>query len=247
MVKIIIVEDEYRIRTGLGNLIEKVNASCKVIAEAENGYEGLKLIQNLEPDIVITDISMPKFDGLQMIEKANELGLSCKFVILSGYANFEYAQKGIHLGVKEYLLKPVTITNVRELLSKLAESETEVKEHREESENGFSSVVSDMIHIIETNYGQHLGLDYFVDKYRLTPEYISILFTKETGVTFSNYLKKVRIEKAKELLMNTNIKIYEVACRVGYPDQKYFSKVFKEYTGVSAKQFVLNESRKIKN
>ncbi|WMJ90261.1 response regulator transcription factor [Anaerocolumna sp. MB42-C2] len=247
MVKIIVVEDEYRIRTGLGNLIEKVNADCKVIAEAENGYEGLKLIQSLEPDIVITDISMPKFDGLQMIEKAKELGLQCKFVILSGYANFEYAQKGIRLGVKEYLLKPVTITNVRELLSKLVESKTEVKEHTEESENGFSKVVSDMIHKIDTDYGKHLGLDYFVDKYRLTPEYISILFTKETGVTFSNYLKKVRIEKAKELLRNTNIKIYEVACRVGYPDQKYFSKVFKEYTGVSAKQFVLNESGKIKN
>jgi len=246
MVKIIIVEDEYRIRTGLGNLIEKVGVNCKVIAEAENGYEGLKLIQNLEPDIVITDISMPKFDGLQMIEKAKELGLSCKFVILSGYANFEYAQKGIRLGVKEYLLKPVTITNVRELLGKLVESETEVKERRDESESGFSSVVSDMICKIETNYGKHLGLDYFVDKYRLTPEYISILFAKETGVTFSNYLKRVRIEKAKELLMNTNIKIYEVACRVGYPDQKYFSKVFKEYTGVSAKQFVLNENRKIK-
>lgn len=118
MVKIIIVEDEYRIRTGLGNLIEKVGVNCKVIAEAENGYEGLKLIQNLEPDIVITDISMPKFDGLQMIEKAKELGLSCKFVILSGYANFEYAQKGIRQVVKEYLLKPVTITNVRELLGK---------------------------------------------------------------------------------------------------------------------------------
>lgn len=247
MVKIIIVEDEYRIRTGLSNLIEKVGVNCKVIAEAENGYEGLKLIQNLEPDIVITDISMPKFDGLQMIEKAKELGISCKFVILSGYANFEYAQKGIHLGVKEYLLKPVTITNVRELLGKLVESETEVKEHREESVSGFSGVVSDMIGKIETNYGKHLGLDYFVVKYRLTPEYISILFARETGVTFSNYLKRVRIEKAKELLMNTNIKIYEVACRVGYPDQKYFSKVFKEYTGVSAKQFVLNENRKIKN
>lgn len=245
MVKIIVVEDEYRIRTGLGHLIEKVNANCKVIAEAENGYEGLKLIQNLEPDIVITDISMPKFDGLQMIEKAKELGLSCKFVILSGYANFEYAQKGIRLGVKEYLLKPVTITNVRELLGKLVESEA--KEYSEESEDSFSMVVSDMINKIETDYGQHLGLDYFVEKYRLTPEYISILFTKETGVTFTNYLKKVRIEKAKELLRNTNIKIYEVACRVGYPDQKYFSKVFKEYTGVSAKQFVLHESRKIKS
>jgi two-component system response regulator YesN len=246
MVKIIVVEDEYRIRTGLSNLIGKVNANCKVIAEAENGYEGLKLIQSLEPDIVITDISMPKFDGLQMIEKAIELGIQSKFVILSGYATFEYAQKGIRLGVKEYLLKPVTITNVRELLDKLVESETPAEQMENETEQGHSQVVSDMLRTIDASYGQRLGLEYFVEKYRLTPEYISILFTKETGVTFSNYLKKVRIEKAKELLLNTNIKIYEVACRVGYPDQKYFSKVFKEYTGVSAKQFVLNQSKNTK-
>ena len=77
-----------------------------------------------------------------------------------------------------------------------------------------------------------------------SPEYLSNLFAKETGMTFSNYLKKVRIEKAKELILTTDMKIYEVACSVGYPDQKYFSKVFKEYTGVSAKQYAIDESKK---
>jgi two-component system response regulator YesN len=96
--------------------------------------------------------------------------------------------------------------------------------------------------IIEENFGMRLGLDTFAEKYRLTPEYISNLFAKETGMTFSNYLKRVRIEKAKELILQTDLKIYEVACSVGYPDQKYFSKVFKEYTGVSAKQFTLEQN-----
>lgn len=73
----------------------------------------------------------------------------------------------------------------------------------------------------------------------MTPEYLGNLFAKETGITFSNYLRQVRMEKAKELLTGTDMKIYEVACAVGYPDQKYFSKVFKEYVGVSAKQFAL--------
>lgn len=235
MKKIVIVEDEFRIRQGLSRLINKVAMGCQVIGEAENGYEGLKMIQNLEPDIVITDIQMPKFDGLQMIEKAKNMGLDCDFVILSGYADFEYARQGITLGVKEYLLKPITISAVKELLVKL----TEQKEEKEEEQGDYSPVVSKMVRTIHENYGKHLGLDTFAEQFRMTPQYLSNLFARETEMTFSNYVKKVRMEKAKELILTTDMKIYEVACAVGYTDQKYFSKVFKEYTGISAKQFAL--------
>ena len=123
------------------------------------------------------------------------------------------------------------------------------EEHKgEQGENNwmqeYSAATKEMVSVIEENYGMRLGLDSFADKFRLTPEYLSNLFAKETGMTFSNYLKKVRIEKAKELILTTDMKIYEVACSVGYPDQKYFSKVFKEYTGVSAKQYAIDESKK---
>lgn len=241
MIKIVIVEDEFRIRQGLGNLIKKINPECCVVGEAENGYEGLKIIRDAEPNVVITDIQMPQMDGLEMIEKIREYNLECRFVILSGYAEFEYAQKGIRLGVEDYLLKPITITKVKELLSKITKQE-EI-DCTQETEK-YSMVVGDMIKTIEKSYGQRLGLDSFAEKYRLTPEYISAMFTKEIGVTFSNYLKKVRIEHAKDLLINTDKKIFEVACMVGYPDQKYFSKVFKEYTGVSAKQYAANVTKK---
>ena len=242
MKNIVIVEDEFRIRQGLGRLINKVDMGCRVIGEAENGYEGLKMIRDMEPDIVITDIGMPKISGLEMIGKAKEMGASCTFVILSGYAEFEYARQGIKLGVQEYLLKPITISDVKELLTKLTADERG-HEAREDVRQ-YSAVVREMIVTMEENYGMRLGLDTFGEKFRLTPEYISNLFAKETGMTFSNYLKKIRIEKAKDLILNTDMKIYEVACSVGYPDQKYFSKVFKEYTGVSAKQFAVDAQRK---
>lgn len=243
MKTIVIVEDEFRIRQGLANLINKVDMGCRVIGEAENGYEGLKMLRDMEPDIVITDIQMPKFDGLQMIEKAKEMGVECTFVILSGYADFEYARQGIRLGVKEYLLKPATISDVKTLLLKLTE-DTQAKESEEEGREDYSVVIREMLHTMEESYGMRIGLDTFAEKFRMTPEYLSNLFAKETGMTFSNYLKKIRIEKAKELILNTDMKIYEVACSVGYPDQKYFSKVFKEYTGVSAKQFAVDAQKK---
>ena len=240
MKKIVIVEDEFRTRQGLGHLINKVDLGCRVIGEAENGYEGLKMIRDLEPDIVITDIRMPKIDGLEMIEKVQAMGIECVFAILSGYADFEYARQGLRLGVKEYLLKPATISDVKELLRKLSEEGKEREEDGQTAE--YSPAVKEMVSVIEENYGMRLGLDGFSDRFRLTPEYLSNLFAKETGMTFSNYLKKVRIEKAKELILNTDMKIYEVAYSVGYPDQKYFSKVFKEYTGVSAKQYAMDKN-----
>ena len=223
------------------NLITKINLGCTVVGEAENGYEGLKMIRDVMPDFVITDIRMPKMNGLEMIEKIREYGIPCRFVILSGYAEFEYAQRGMRLGVQDYLLKPVTVTQVKELICKLVQ-ENEEKELKEEE--NYSGVVSDMVRTIEKDYGQRLGLDIFAEKYRLTPEYLSVLFARQTGSTFSNFVKKVRIERAKELLLRSNMKIYEVACRVGYSDQKYFSKVFKEYTGVSAKQYVFSSRGK---
>lgn len=240
MKTILIVEDEVRIREGLARLINKVDMGCTVVGTAENGYEGLQMISRLEPDIVIADIQMPKMDGLKMIEQARALGAKCEYVILSGYSEFEYARKGLKLGVKDYLLKPVTIDLVKELLAKLTGDEAEKEEDRDKDQDKkYSRIVQGMLDEADKNYGMSLGLESFAEKYHMTPEYISNLFAREVGISFSNYKKKVRIEKAEMLLLTTNMKVYEVACAVGYPDQKYFSKVFKEYTGVSAKQFPL--------
>jgi len=242
MINIVIVEDEYRVRQGLRNLITKLDLACKVVGEAENGYDGLLMINDLQPDVVITDIQMPKMNGLEMIKNVSDLNIETKFVILTGHAEFEYAQRGIRLGVYEYLLKPITITKVRALLESLV---SPVAKEDEGEEIKYSKIVHDMKNIIDKNFGLRLGLDSFAEKYRLTPEYISALFAKEVGMAYSTYIKKVRVEKAQELLLNSNMKIYEVACQVGYPDQKYFSKIFKEYTGVSAKQYAMNHRVKV--
>jgi two-component system response regulator YesN len=237
LIKIVIVEDEYRVRHGLSQLINKLETRCKVVGEAENGYEGLMLIQDIQPDVVITDIKMPKMDGLEMIKRVSDMKVNTKFIILSGHAEFELAQAGLRLGAYDYLLKPVTITKVKELLEGLTDGTSEKLMVEEEK---YSKIVQDMKETIDSSYGLRLSLSSFAEKYRMTPEYISGLFAKEIGVTYSDYIKEVRIEKAKELLTNSNLKVYEVACQVGYPDQKYFSKIFKDYTGISAKQYAMN-------
>ncbi len=85
--------------------------------------------------------------------------------------------------------------------------------------------------LIHEFYNTGITLDEIAGKLNITPEYLGTQFHKETGVTFSNYMKNYRISKAKELLVGTSMKLYEIAQRVGYNDSKYFSKVFKDVTG----------------
>ncbi|MBK5201597.1 MAG: response regulator [Spirochaetaceae bacterium] len=240
MNKIVIVEDEYRTRIGLKNLIVKLNSNFEIIGDAEDGKEGINIVKNLNPDIVFTDIKMPKIDGLKMIEDIQQMGLSPKFVLLTGFADFEYARKALRLGVTDYILKPVSIKKMKILLEKLSKN-NKIEEFEGELE--YSKIVTNMIQTIHSCYGQNLSLTKFSDKYNLCTEYISSIFSRETGENFTIYLKNYRIEKAKELLANGEDKIYEVASKVGYNDSKYFSRVFKDYTGISASSFI--EQRKI--
>ena len=106
--RVVIVEDEIRIREGIIKLLSKTNDEFCLVGEAENGKDGLQLLCELKPDIVITDIKMPLMDGLQMLDKMQEAGLNTKAIVLSAYSEFEYARKAMKLGVTEYLLKPIT-------------------------------------------------------------------------------------------------------------------------------------------
>ena len=116
--KVLIVEDEIRIRNGLAKLLESYD-ELDVLGKAKNGAEGYEMIEKLEPDIVFTDIRMPELDGLQMLEKLKRDGKSFHTVILTGYAEFEYAQKAISLGAEDYLLKPISVDDVEKIISQM--------------------------------------------------------------------------------------------------------------------------------
>ena len=109
--KIVIVEDEIRIREGIIRLLGKMDPEYVIVGEAENGSEGLQLISELQPDLIITDIKMPEMDGLEMLTKVYENQLSAKAIVLSAYSEFEYARRAIKLGVTEYLLKPIAMND----------------------------------------------------------------------------------------------------------------------------------------
>ena len=121
MYKILIVEDEALLRKGLIFSMDFNSLNTVVVGESENGLEGIKQIEKLNPDIVITDITMPFKSGLEMIEETKEkYGYSA--IILSGFNEFEYAKKAINFGVSEYILKPVNHEELKKAIIKSIKS-----------------------------------------------------------------------------------------------------------------------------
>lgn len=110
--RIIVIEDEVKTRNGIVNLIGKIDEDYKVIGEAGNAYDGIRLIKDRKPDLVITDIKMSEMDGLEMLKHLKAEAVNFKTIILSGYAEFEFAKTAIELGVQEYLLKPITVDDL---------------------------------------------------------------------------------------------------------------------------------------
>lgn len=119
--KIVIIEDEIRIREGLGRLIEKLSPEYEVAGTAENGQEGCELVRRVKPDVIVTDIKMPLMDGLEMLTALYEEGCTGKAIVLSAYSEFEYARHALRLGVKEYLLKPIVVSDISESLQRVKE------------------------------------------------------------------------------------------------------------------------------
>lgn len=118
--KVFFVEDEIVTREGIRDNVDWQAAGYELCGEAPDGEMALPLLQATKPDVLITDIKMPFMDGLQLSRIVRERMPQTKIVILSGHDEFEYAQEAIKLGVTEYLLKPVTIQDLNQVLQRVA-------------------------------------------------------------------------------------------------------------------------------
>jgi two-component system response regulator YesN len=129
MYKLLIVEDEAEVRNGIRNNIDWGSMGFEVIAEAGNGREALDIIENSKPDVVITDITMPIMDGLELSYILKEEYPTIRTIILTGYDDFKFAQRAIKYGVSDYLLKPVLPEDLSKLMLRIKnEIDSEIAE-----------------------------------------------------------------------------------------------------------------------
>jgi len=132
MYKVLIVDDEPIVREGLQYIIDWESYGFTVVGTAENGKIGLEKIYDLKPELIITDIKMPGMSGIEMVREAKKTNLSSRFIILSGYSDFSYAQEAMSLGMLFYLLKPI---DEDELICMLKQEKIQLDEQKTQHEN----------------------------------------------------------------------------------------------------------------
>ena len=354
MKRIVIIDDEHLIVSSIKVMLEKINKEYEVVGTANDGIAGLEIIHKYVPDILLIDIKLPGMNGLEVIEKVKDLYPNMVFVLISGYQKFEYAKKGIELGVCDYIDKPITREKLIKLMKKiqsyqgnnlyrktdlslrniekeltLAYSFILEKIDRNDDQNwcedidtvlslfkeqgldledykrkcyhfvlsvtgkfyekwkqyeknfrfpiyknldtltsfqevdkyvyiileqifqkiiarkigSTHSVILKVISYIKLNYNKDIGLSDIADMMGMNMTYLSILFKDEVGISFVKYLTKLRIDHAKEFLLE-GYKVTDVSTMVGYTNCRYFCNIFKREVGSTPSEYRGNIRKK---
>ncbi len=243
MLKILVVEDEEMIRKGITLAVDWASLDCMVVGEAANGEEALEAVERFRPSLIITDLKMPRMDGIEMLEKLREGGNNVCVIILTAYDSFAYAQSALRLGAVDFLLKPfhdgeleTAVANLRRRAACGQHQDTAAIPGLKKGDK--SKYVLEAMNYIGSHYGEpNISVETIARHLAISEGHLSHLFKKETDYTLLNYLTRYRIHKAMELLKNLRMKVYEVAEQVGYRDITYFSATFKKLAGMAPSEF----------
>ncbi len=132
--RVLLVDDEEDIRVGIGRKMDWAGLGFALVGEAENGQEALELAEQLKPDVVLTDIKMPFMDGLELCQVLTQRLPATKFIIFSGFDDFEYAKQAIRMNVSEYILKPINAVELSNVLQTLKQQLDSQRAERQDME-----------------------------------------------------------------------------------------------------------------
>jgi two-component system response regulator YesN len=356
MNRILIVDDERLIRSSLQKVIESHSDIHVVAGVAVDGVDALQWLDSYYADMCITDVRMPKMDGLELIRTINEKHPWISCIVVSSYDDFNYIKESLQLGAVDYVLKPVDrntlhtainrsyekinrsrydyasrlmlkkLPHHRDMLDRWIEqvrtvqydtmplmvvdtldmleswtgdefyylnwlsmawlglvSEELTKENlaitleegkdlglgehtipidklrsyfrlcavrrleeganrlfdvsRAAKDQPYRKATDDVKSYINEHYAEKITLQEVADVAVVSRNYVAILFKKSTGTTIWSYLVSVRMQKARELLLNTPMKVYEIANEVGYENSVHFSQLFKEHFGLTPAEY----------
>lgn len=207
---------------------------CELVGVATDGQEGLELLDSLMPDIMLVDIVMPRIDGLEFVRQAREKLPQAVFVILSAHCDFEYSRRAMRYGVKDYLTKgEYTEEELGELLSKFSSEKSQ-------QQPSYRFEISEALRLIRENMKQDITLESIAQRVGMSPNYLGNLFFQQTGERFRDALIRLRMERARELVLHSPLKIYEIAQQVGIQNPQYFSYLYQKTYGITPAQMRRN-------
>lgn len=206
------------------------------IAGAEtNPITALEKIRALRPDVVLSDLKMPGFTGIELLEELRRDLLPPILVIISAYGDFKDVRKLFLSYGFDYLLKPVSDVTLTDLMNRLA-ARIDYTQPKAEGQTPSRELNQILLYLKEYLAMKH-SLESIGERYNINPNTVCNLFAKHLGTTFTAYLTSIRMERADELLLSTDKPVKEIAAESGYSDYFYFCRVFRERHGMSPTHF----------
>lgn len=237
MWKVMIADDENYMLEAMENLIDWKKMDCQLVYKAKNGQALLEQVKKNPPDIIITDIKMPLVNGIQVAQYVYENMLSTKVIILSAYADFQYAQEAIKYDVCGYIIKTSVIEMLPGMIQKAIGKLSAPMEVEKESGEYFpDDILGRLQKYISEHYMDKLNLTQIAQEIHANGSYLSRLYKTKTGQNLFDVINKMKLEKAKEY-MSQGMRIYEIAQMVGFDDVSYFSRVFRKHEGCSPREY----------
>lgn len=249
--RILIVDDDQSILRGLSVIIGKFQLPLPArTVTCDNAADALEILATGGADLVITDLEMPGTGGLELIRAVRERDYCRRFIILTGYASFEFARQALRYQVNDYLLKPVDKQELYALIAELAGELAGVGENVApdlpplevfsvgRAGGKYSPKLTAVLDYIDGHYTTDLSLNTISEALGITAGYICILFQQELHTTFLYYLDCLRLTKSARLLLGERDRIIrEVAAASGFMNERHFYKVFKKRLGTTPGEF----------
>lgn len=224
MIKILVAEDEARSRAALASRLRSILGEAALIETAADGNEAVTKAVQVKPDLIFMDIEMPYKNGLEAAAVVKSQMPETHVVFLTAYDRFDYAVGALRSGGEDYLLKPASEADLREMLQKFFD----VAPQAPKDATPFEAALRVWLH---QHYTEDVALEVAAESMGMSPFYFSRQVKAATGQTFLELFTGYRIEKAKQRLLDTEMSVSEVGRSVGYPDSNYFTKVFKRAVG----------------
>ena len=241
-ISILIADDNEDIRVYLRSLLSEEYH----IWEAEDGEQALAMIQKEMPDLVISDVMMPKMDGIKLChEIKNQINIShIPVILLTARTSIAYEMDGLQTGAEDYITKPFNPGIVKTRVKNILENRKKLREYflnkvrfepdsKEVVEHDLDAqFIEKAISLVNANLlNEEFGIETMVDELCMSQSTLFRKIKSLTGLSITAFIRSVKLKKAAQLILQTDYKLSQVAYEVGFNDYKHFKKSFQQQFG----------------
>lgn len=241
MARLMLVDDEMIVTQTLQAALKPILPECDIFC-INSAPDALRLLRLYSFDVVVTDISMPQMDGLELLKEIRKCWPMCYVIVLTAYDSFDYVYQTTKYDNVRFILKLEEINVITDVIRRALERVKEkvdvpVDDEPEEITGSENGVKQQLIERIRTYIAEHLAeslsLTELAETLHYNSSYLSRVYKQMTGEGLNEYINRVRIAHASVLLDKECIDMEKIANESGFQTAKYFSAIFKRTTGIS--------------